>query len=149
LLRYSRAMLRGPHVAESAARTPGEEPLAKTSTSTYARLEAGIIVQRVRPGSKQQLEDAKENVECFNRIAQGQRHCVLVDMRAAIAVSKDARDYYESDEAIRLLAATALLVQSAAGKMIGNFFLLVTRPRTPCKMFSDEAEAVRWLRGYL
>lgn len=136
-------------MAESAAQTPGEELLAETATCTYARLEPGIIVQRVRPGSKQRLEDAKENIECFNRIVQGQSHCVLVDLRAAIAATKDARDYYECDEAIRFQTASALLVQSAAGKMIGNFFLLVTRPRTPCKMFSDEAEAVRWLRGYL
>ncbi len=123
-------------------------PLAgRTTTSTYHRVAARILLQCVTPGSNQALVDAQENVACFNRIVEGVSHSVIVDLRRAVTVSKEARDYYNSDVATRSLTASALLVDGAAGRMIGNFFLLVTRPLRPCRLFPDDVPALDWLKA--
>lgn len=43
----------------------------------------------------------------------------------------------------------ALLIGSPVSRMIGNFFLGINRLRVPVRLFSDEAEALEWLKRYL
>jgi hypothetical protein len=47
-------------------------------------------------------------------------------------------------------SALALLVEaSPLGRMMGNVYFRVARPGIPLHLFTDEACAVEWLKGYL
>ncbi len=109
----------------------------------------GIVRELDRPGSAQTLVDAQENVAANAQAALGRRRPLLVDMSAIESISREARVYYAGAEAATVLSAVALLVRSPLSRAIGNFFLGLNRPAVPTRLFSAEAEALAWLRGFV
>ncbi len=121
------------------------EPIT-TATSIYIVRPDGIIVQRVMPGARQELKDAQENMDVFLRLAAGRKSLLLVDLRESGPTGPGVRELYakHSDQ----LLASALIVGSSLSQMIGNFFLNLNRPPSPCRLFTDEAPALFWLRTH-
>jgi len=39
----------------------------------------------------------------------------------------------------------AMVVASPSSRIIGNFFMAISQPPFPCKMFTSEPEAISWL----
>jgi len=108
----------------------------------------GTVRCECLPGSAQTKADAEVITEAFWELA-GHRPCsVLVDMRRIRDIDREARLHYASPEAARRVLAVGLLVGSPLSRAIGNFFLALNKPPMPCRMFSSEAEALRWLRGF-
>jgi len=85
------------------------------------------------------------------QVARGRRVAVLVELRhhRGGSVSRQAREYLASDEAIAGLLAVALLVGSPVTRTIGAFFLAIQKPGVPARLFTDEGGAIAWLRGFL
>lgn len=117
-----------------------------TRTSHYRHLPGGIIVQEIHSSSTQTLADARENVQAFNTLAAGRKHACMVDMRVPYQMERSVREYYASPEATALCSAIAMVVRSPVARIIGNLFLAMNRPPVPVRMFTDDAEAVAWLR---
>ncbi len=96
----------------------------------------------------QDLETAEENVEAQARIrdALGRKMTrVLVDMREATRISRDARSYYAGERTASIQRATALLVGSPLSATIANFFMGINKPLSPTRVFTNEKEAIDWL----
>jgi hypothetical protein len=73
-------------------------------------------------------------------------------MRVVKSQSHDARAYYNSPEALQVSSAVALLVGSRVSTLIANFFLSINvkeRTQRPIRLFTDEAEALIWLKGFV
>lgn len=118
----------------------------ETKTSIYALRADGLVEQRLRPGiTRQTLDDARENVSAFNQIAAGQPRALLVDLRPNISTEDGVRQHYAGAEAARFCLASALLIGSASGRIVGNFFISISRPPFPTRMFTVESDAVAWL----
>lgn len=66
----------------------------------------------------------------------------LVDIRTVSAVERGARKIFASSPAS---SRAALLVGSPLSRTLGNFFLALSRPSMPVKLFDDEADAIAWL----
>ena len=49
----------------------------------------------------------------------------------------------------KLFLAQAIIVDSPVSRLIGSFFLGLNKPPFPTKLFTSEADAVEWLKGYL
>ncbi len=71
---------------------------------------------------------------------------VLADSRQVTYHSKEVREFYASREMGDHISAMAVLVESFATKLIGNFFIRVNKPHFPTKLFTDEKEAIAWLK---
>ena len=67
------------------------------------------------------------------------------DIRGIRSVTKEARQHM-ADEGSRYVIAGAMLVESLLSKTIGNIYLTVSRPPVPIRLFTDKAEAMKWLR---
>jgi hypothetical protein len=61
-------------------------------------------------------------------------------------MSKDARDYLGSSEGVLGLIAIAILTETILKEFLINFFLRVSRPPFPTRMFKDESKAKAWLK---
>jgi hypothetical protein len=118
----------------------------ETRTSVYTLHEDGIIVQRLRNNAKQSLVDARENIDAFIQLAEGQKRPCIVDGRVAGTAEPGVREYYATPNSTRLTLALALLVGSAAMRVVANLFLTLNKPSVPTRMFTSEAEALEWLR---
>jgi hypothetical protein len=109
----------------------------------------GIIHAKVKPHIEITLEDARESLEQSRLLSAGKKPPVLVDLTDCKAVSRDARAYYAGEEAAQSGVAAALLIGSPLARAIGNFYMQFNKPVFPVRLFTAEAQALAWLKGFL
>lgn len=107
----------------------------------------GIVVLRFREGVHMDGERTRRVMKVQIAVAGGEKRPTLSDIRAMGGSSVEARREVSGPEMLAVVERMALLVGSPATRMTGNFFLRVTRPPYPTRLFSDEAAARRWLLG--
>ena len=111
--------------------------------------ENGILRVVHKKGSRMTLKEAIEDVTVGNEVLNGKRGPVLVDIRESDGIDRDARDYFTSDDVRRHRSAAAMLVGNPISRMIGNFFLGLNKTPMPLRLFTDEGEALAWLRDFI
>lgn len=108
----------------------------------------GILRAVLNPGAHSTIEHARTAVAAFQKLGAGKKRPLLVDLREVGSVTREAREYFAGEASEPLVHACALLVKSAVSRIIGNFFIGLNRSKFfPVKLFTDEEEAVEWLRG--
>lgn len=65
------------------------------------------------------------------------------------SISREARHYYAGQEAAASASAVALIVDTPVSKVLGNFYLGLSNPILPSRLFSSKDDALAWLKGYL
>ena len=121
----------------------------ETSSSRIWLDENGILHTVNRPGCCFDLAAAQENIHAVRNFLNGRKVPVAVDLRGTRSVSREARQYYAKEDGAVETLATALIVDSPVGRIIGNFFIGLHKPKSPVKIFDIETEAVEWLKGFL
>jgi hypothetical protein len=94
---------------------------------------------------KIELEHAIEMVGTRKKATNNTPRLVIMDGTNITNVSKEARDYLSSEEATEGIIAGAFLVDSPLTKILGNFFLKISKPNKPSKLFTNREEAIEWL----
>lgn len=82
-------------------------------------------------------------------VQKGEIYPLLINMKGVKNTTQEARSFLASEHGCKGVSAAAILVDSALGCMIGNFFILVNKPLVPTKLFTYEAEAKKWLTKYI
>ncbi|MDQ3262691.1 MAG: STAS/SEC14 domain-containing protein [Myxococcota bacterium] len=118
-----------------------------TRTCTFLLDPRGFVRATMHQGVEMDLDDARDALRTTTQVSGGQRVPVLVDSRRLKSQSREARQEFASDEAVRVCSAVALLVDSPVSRIIANFFLRQQVQRTPTRLFTDETAAVEWLLG--
>ena len=120
-----------------------------TQTARVALDDQGLVVVRINDGACQSLADAHENLGLAMSETRGTRRPLLIDIRTAQPLDADARHHYSGEALVERFSALALLVEASPfGRMLGNVYLRVARPGIPTQLFSDETQAVAWLKGH-
>jgi hypothetical protein len=92
-------------------------------------------------------EDAIAATDAMTKLTGGKRVPLLVDAHDAGPQSRAARsEFVRRDD---LVSAVALLGATPLSRMMGNFFIAVSRPTMPTKLFDDESSALAWLREFM
>ena len=112
-------------------------------------LEDGIIRTIGNPNTEHTLADAKKDIEIFSKLANGIKRPLLSDISRVKTVSLEAREYFAVEETARVSTAIGLIINSPISKVIGNFYLSLSKPSFPVKLFSSEEKAIRWLKTFL
>jgi len=111
-------------------------------------LEDDILHCSFDPHTKVTIDIAKYMVSKRMEIAGNKLHPICGDYRNVSYLDKEARDYFSSEEGQTNLTAGALIINSSLTKVIVNFYLTLTKPRLPARMFTDLKEATSWLEQY-
>lgn len=111
--------------------------------------EDGIVRIMWIPGSDVTLEDAEESMTAYLRINQGKRRPLFVDTSQMKSLAREARHLYASEEAARVASAVGLIVGTPVSRVLGNFYLGLSNPHLPTRLFAVESEALDWLKGYI
>ena len=101
------------------------------------------------PGAEVTLEDAKETMAAYLKLNQGRRMPLFVDTKTMRSLAREARKYYAGEEAAKVASAVAIIVGTPVSRVLGNFYLGLSNPHLPSRLFSSEDEALAWLKGYL
>lgn len=125
-------------------------PDAVSTGTGYTWLDKrGIIIAVANEHDLHTLKDAEENNKINTRLAQGIPRPFLIDMTKVRSMSREARAFYAGPEPAKALVAVAILTNSNIGNLVANFFILLTKPSLPTKLFTDTSEAIKWLSQYL
>lgn len=101
------------------------------------------------PGAEVTLEDARETMTVYKKLNNGKRLPLFIDTKTMKSLSREARHFYASDEAAACASAAAIMVGTPVSRVLGNFYLGLSNPRLPSRLFSDEGEALAWLHGFV
>lgn len=74
---------------------------------------------------------------------------MLLNVKPLKKITKPARDFLASEKGCEGIIAGAFLINSSFGSILGNFFIHISRPLRPAKLFTDEIEAKKWLSKYI
>lgn len=119
---------------------------AETNCATIEVCEEGIVFVRIKNKSEIELEESKRMQSKTLELTNGKKFVALVDGRAEVVVSKESREWGSTKEAHTNLVAQAIVVNSLANRMVGNFIIKFHKPHAKTRLFSDEESALVWLR---
>lgn len=112
-------------------------------------VEDGIIHGVYNPDLKIiNIDIARQLVNDRLKISQEVVRPVLADTSNVKSVTREAEKYMASDEAMKYLSATAILVHSIVAKLIANIYIRLSRPSIPTQVFVDKKKALNWLKQF-
>jgi hypothetical protein len=101
-----------------------------------------IVTIRIKPGVRQSIDDARENVEaCI--LAAGHRSCrLLVDIRRGEVIPPEVRHFCSGDKLIEWFSAMALLVE---GSPVGRVMVPSINEAPPAQSPSEPPASLEGL----
>ncbi len=94
------------------------------------------------------LKIAKESVNERIAMLGNVSYPLLINIKSVKTVTKEARDFLASEEGCKGVKAASILIDSVIGSMIGNFFIRISKPLVPTRLFTNEEEAKKWLSRF-
>jgi len=92
------------------------------------------------------LAYAKRLVEFRQKITNGDKVCMVIDINRFTGIDRDARAYWATESATKDVLCGAIIAKSPIVVMVVNFFHLINKPPLPSKMFSSAKKAESWVR---
>jgi hypothetical protein len=111
-------------------------------------IEAGIVYFVYKPNSVVSLEAARKIVEDRVRFQKQQDFPIYCDIRGMKSADKEARNYL-AKEGSSYARAVAVVVDSPMSKIIGNIYLGLNKPITPSRLFTDQKDAIEYLKQFV
>ena len=108
--------------------------------------EDGIVQMVVFPGAVFTLVEAKQTLADIDQVSNGKLRPMLADVRNIKPIDRAARQEAAAFEGV---TSSAILIDSALGWFIGNIIIKFTDNVSRVRLFTSEAEAVAWLKGFL
>lgn len=105
----------------------------------------GIVHLIWAPLVEMHLEDAIEAVDAMVKLTGGKRSPLLVDASTVGPQDRGARNEFVSRG--DLVSGVALIVTTPLSRLMGNFFVAVSKPVVATRLFDDESSALDWLKG--
>lgn len=95
------------------------------------------------------LELAKKIVRQRHEFTNGKKYPVIVDTTNLKTMNTDARTYWAKDECISDILIGAIIVDQTVGNIIGNWYLQVSKPKVPARLFKKIEDAEKWIKQEL
>jgi hypothetical protein len=110
----------------------------------------GIMHIHIKLRNTLELSDAMNILEARTNLAKGKKHPTLFTTEHSfVTPSKKVNDYLASEKRAQLSLADAFLMKSLPQRLAGKTYLLFKTPVRPSKFFSNESEAINWLKAFV
>ncbi|MDH5607044.1 MAG: hypothetical protein OEY93_09160 [Anaerolineae bacterium] len=124
-----------------------EKRVIKTNTADVWLDEEGIVwIENHVPAITQ--KEVEENFQAVWEIGGHIQRPVINLIEGITLVDKETRDYGAGEDAQRILSAMALVAKNRLSVVVGNFFINVSNPTYPTKLFTSQAAALEWLEQF-
>jgi len=107
----------------------------------------GVGRTKVKLGADVTLKEAKENSDAVNSFYKGDKFPLLIDARGIRSMTRDARNQFSLKGRESGVKAFAIIIDSTISKVVGNFFMGINKPIVPARLFTNEEEALVWLKS--
>lgn len=119
------------------------------SKSTYFFRSDGIIEICLKDGSHMEIEDSMEEYRFLREKKDYLPMVFLINPGKDTTVSKEVRDFANSEAAAKITRAQAIVVDNLAHKIMANFIMRFYKTSITIKVFSDREKALKWLRQFV
>lgn len=111
----------------------------------------GILYLHLNDNYEVQLEDIIElDALLEQNFNQKAPYCILVNPGRYTSISKEAREYSESNKRNQMTQATAVIVKSLAHRIVINFLINFSHQRAvKMQMFDSKEKAIEWLLSFM
>lgn len=110
-------------------------------------IEEGIVHIHMKELEELTVDDVAQVHAALEKINNGKRTGVLTTFDGFIpSPGKEVAQYSSSAKAQKLIFATAYLIDSLAMRLVVRFFLNFYKHKIIRKIFSNEQQALEWLR---
>lgn len=121
-----------------------EEIITRTAKISYNKNERILYVE-LFAGNELHLADSIDNYEATLKLTNNEAHCCFTKALGNMDISSDARKHASSAEIQIGLIANAVLVNSMATRIAGNFYIRFNKPSSPTRIFTNAEDAMSWL----
>ncbi len=122
----------------------------KTSQGEVWMDEDGVLYQDYPPGTEIKIEDSLGELSIYrSTFCKEVRRPIVVDISNIKKVSKESRDIYSSAEMGDTISAAALIVSNPVSRILGNFYMGISKTKMPVRMFASSSDAKDWLMDIL
>ena len=130
--------------------TPNEDAVVtETSTARSWLEEDGVIRHVIRAGTELELTAARENLQIVIELVAGAKKPMVADLSQLASASREVRELYAGSEAADVVRCVAIVLGSPVSCIIGNFYMAISRPIYPTRLFTKHEAAVGWAREHL
>ena len=123
------------------------KPLGRTYNTHYYLLSDDVLIVLPDQGLRDDGASARINIDFQSAYARmlGRRCCVVVVLDSLSSQDSEARRIYAAGMQPSLFYAAALIVTHPLARAIASFFLGLTRPAVPTKLFESVEDAANWV----
>ncbi len=93
------------------------------------------------------IEGAKKIIDDSLAFTNGKVYPVINDIKNMPSHNREVREFF-AGQASRSAVANAILVSNTFTRIMASFFLSLSKPLIPTKIFSDRKKAVEWLEKF-
>lgn len=108
----------------------------------------GIMHLHIKKGDEMELHDAIQVVEAIGKLGK-KKYPLLIDCDEFSSVDKEVRAFAASEDANIYISADAIAYHNLAHHLTAKFYVNHNHPKIPTKTFSDNEEAIAWLKTFL
>ncbi len=116
---------------------------------TLELLAGNIVRIRIHENAFLDMADLKELKRLKIELTKDQPHVMLFLAPRLGNLTKEGREYAATAEASVNAVAKAIVTFNLGMRILVDFFLIINKPKLPHRSFSNEQEALRWLREML
>ncbi len=108
-------------------------------------LKNGIVASEYTEDTHLTMEKVKAINTVMHELTGGKATGQLFIACPGLTVEKEVREFGATAQANRYTLYSAIVCNSLAHRILGNFFIKVQQPKVPTRMFSNCNDAILWL----
>jgi hypothetical protein len=109
----------------------------------------GILHSHTSSSLEFNVDSLKQFSLVMGRMLNYQKAPMLVTLDEFAIPPVETREFWAKADACPYASADAYVATNFGHKFIGNFYLKFNKPGRPTRIFSNEADAVKWLKTFL
>ena len=120
-----------------------------TTTTEYWKNEGeDVLYGNILPGAILDVDQVRENAEKRMELLDINRPIPsILDITKIDRITKEGRKL--SSASTDGISCIAIIVDSGLSKIIGNYAIMINRPKIPIRLFTSLTDARLWVRDYL
>lgn len=126
--------------------TMTEIEIVELKKTVFTFLGDGLIHVRFRDGEVIGIEDYQEGILLLESREQGKRYAFIYDAGMDTLITDELREMITGPGSNRYTLAEAIIVDSLAQRILGNFYMRFNSKHRATRMFSNAQAAETWLR---
>lgn len=120
--------------------------MRETKKAILTEEEQGIIYIRLKKDSHIEVNDIIDINRAKDELAGNRHYAVIFIPHQTSSITPEARKKASAPEFFLNAVCKTIVANTFFHKVIGNFFINLSRPPVPMKLFSNEVSALNWVK---